>query len=196
MKRFPAFLSALLLVASTSVGAFAYDPTAFSGKGNEASYKKALIPANSGAKLLKQGKFKEALEQYDKAISIYPYDAGVHSNRGIVLSGVSKHSEAIKEFRKVIELEPSWADGYNNLADELKIRKDFAGAEANLKKAMQLAPSDPLPLLTLAELYMDMGKKSGAQQLISTASKMPAAKNDKFIQETIKTDLEKLSRIR
>ncbi|MBX9568648.1 MAG: tetratricopeptide repeat protein [Candidatus Obscuribacterales bacterium] len=196
MKTFQTFLSALLMVASTTVGAWSYDGHSFPGKGDPANYRRSLPKADAAAKLLTQGKYQDALNQYDRAITIYPFDASMHSNRGAALSGLSKHVEAVKEFRKAIELEPSWADGYNNLADELKILKDFKGAEANTKKAIALSPADPLPLLTLAELYIDMGRKADAQQLISRAAKMPAAKNDNFIQETIKSDLDKLSRIR
>lgn len=196
MKTFTAFLSALLICASTSVGALGYDPQDFPGKGSVVQYDKALPAANQGAKLLEQGKYQQALIFYDKAIAIYPYDASMHSNRASALNHLSRTQEAVVELKKAIQLEPSWADGYNNLADKLKILKDYKGAEANCKKAMQCAPTDPLPLLTLAEVFMEMGRKQDAKQFIMKAANMPAAKKDQFIQETIKTDLEKLSRIR
>ena len=196
MKKLTLFLSALLIFASTTVGAFAYDPQEFSGKGSRAQYDKSIPAANQGAKLLHAGKYEEALRYYDKAIAIYPYDAGMHSNRASVLNHLSKTKESVVELNKAVQLEPTWADGYNNLADQLRISKDFSAAQSNCKKAIQLAPGDPLPVLTLAEIYIDMKKYPDAEQLISKAKRMPAAKNDQFIQKMIKVDLEKLSRIR
>lgn len=195
MKTFQAFLSALLIVVSTTVGALAYDGHQFPGKGSKNSYLQSIPVANMGAKFLGQGKFAEAIKYYDKAIAIYSFDASMQSNRGMAFSGLGKHSEAIACFKKGILLEPSWSVSYNNLADELRKTRDYQGAESNAKSAIQLAPSDPIPLLTLAETYIDMNKFDKAHALIDKVNRMPQA-NDQFIKETIKAYNERMARAR
>lgn len=196
MKTFQAFVFALLICASTNVGAIAYNPKQFPGKGNREAYRASLPAANNGSKFLDEGKFNEAIENYDKAIAIYPFDAGFYCNRGSAYVGLKKHSEAIASFRKGAQLAPDWSYNFNNLADELRITKDFTGAEAAAKTAIQLSPDDPVPVLTLAETYIDMGKPANAKVQIDKASRMPKSANDQFIKDTIKSYLEKMARTR
>lgn len=67
-------------------------------------------------KLLKSGKFKEAIVEFQKAINIYPDgDAAVYSNLGFALSQLGKYEEAILVYRKGISIFPHYADTYNNL---------------------------------------------------------------------------------
>lgn len=190
-----AILLTSLIFFLTTGSVFAYDPLKFPGKGSFESFNRSLIDANQGRKLMKQGRYKEALKFYDKAISIYSLDAGMHSNRATILGHLNRPAEAVVEMKKATALAPDWSDGFNNLADKQKAIKDFRGAEESCREAMRLAPNDPLPILTLSEVYIEMGKKHDAQKLIFQASEMPGAK-DPFIQDTIKVDKERLSRFR
>ena len=52
------------------------------------------------------GKLEEAIEAYDKALSIKPDYAEVHYNMGNVLQKQGKLEEAIQAFRKVLSIEP------------------------------------------------------------------------------------------
>lgn len=195
MKSFQAFLSALLVVASTSVGALGYDAAKFSGKGSRAQYEQSVAPANRGIDLLGEGKFEEAIKQFDKSMSIYPLDAAVHSHKGVALANLSRHPEALAEFRKSIQLEPAWAGGYNNLAFELLNVRDFKGAEINSKTAIKLAPKNPVYVLTLAEIYIDAKRTAEAKALIDKASSMTPMQGDEAsVKESIKNDLAKLKR--
>jgi Flp pilus assembly protein TadD len=197
MKTFTAFLSALLICASTTVGVFAYDEQRFPGKGNHSQYRKSLAAANRGSELIGQGRFNEAVQAYDQAISIYPFDAAMYSYRGVAYASMSKHDKALADLRKAIELEPKYAAGYNNLAEGLRLSGDLRGAEVSAKMANKLEPNNPFQTLTLAEVYIDMKRFAEAKTLITSASKMPVAKEkESSLRHSVQVDLDKLPRSR
>lgn len=61
-----------------------------------------------------QGKYKKAIESYDKAISLNPDDSYSYGNKGLVLCKLEKYEEAIQEFDKAIDLDPDEPDHYYN----------------------------------------------------------------------------------
>ena len=61
---------------------------------------------NKGDSLLKLGRYKEALECYDKATKIHPVDTDAWYYKGLVLQKLGKDKESLKCYDKVIELDP------------------------------------------------------------------------------------------
>lgn len=62
-----------------------------------------------GTTLLKEGKYSEAIECFDKAIAIDPKYAPAWGNKGSVLLVQEKYSEAIECYDKAIALDPNYA---------------------------------------------------------------------------------------
>ncbi len=58
-----------------------------------------------GEELIQQGKYDEALECYDNAISLYPDNKGGLINKGVTLLNLKRYGEALNCFDKVLTIE-------------------------------------------------------------------------------------------
>jgi hypothetical protein len=111
-----------------------------------------------GIALKDQGKLEEAIEAYEKALTLKPDYAEAYTNMGVALQEQGKPEEAIDAYNKALAIKPDNAEAYNNmgitLADEgkledafevyhksLTIKPDYAEATENsLILAVQLLP--------------------------------------------------------
>jgi tetratricopeptide (TPR) repeat protein len=85
---------------------------------------------NKGSALNNLGKYKEAIEYYDKALEIDPKFALTLYNKGNALYHLGKYNEAIECYDKALEIDPKNAYALNNrdisfnkLKDESEKRK-------------------------------------------------------------------------
>lgn len=72
----------------------------------------ALAHYNFGLALFAEGKIKEAINQYDKAIQINS-NVVVYFNRGCAYANIGKYNNAIDDFTKAINLNPDYKYYYN-----------------------------------------------------------------------------------
>ncbi len=94
---------------------------------------------NLGYALSLQGKTREAIAHFQKAISINnPADA--HYNLGIMLASQGKLDEAIYQFRESIRISPGYAKAYNNLGNALLYQGRLDEAIASYREALRLNP--------------------------------------------------------
>ena len=74
----------------------------------------------SGAANQRLGNLEEAVEAYNKAISLKPDYADAYYNLGNALKEQDKLEDAIKAYKKAITLNPKYAEAYINLGVTLK----------------------------------------------------------------------------
>ena len=67
---------------------------------------------DKGNGLVKEKKYKEALDCYTKAIEIDPNDPILYSNRSAMHLNLSEFDEAITDAEKAISLKPDYAKAY------------------------------------------------------------------------------------
>jgi len=65
-------------------------------------------------------RYDEALEVFDRSISLDPSDAESHCNRGTALMKLGRFGEALEEFDKAIALRPGYDDAAHNRAVSLR----------------------------------------------------------------------------
>jgi Tfp pilus assembly protein PilF len=94
---------------------------------------------NLGYALSLQGKTREAIAHFQKAISIgNPADA--HYNLGIMLASQGKLDEAIYQFRESLRISPDYAKAHNNLGSALLYQGRLDEAIASYREALRLNP--------------------------------------------------------
>ncbi|MBW2981510.1 tetratricopeptide repeat protein [Candidatus Woesearchaeota archaeon] len=81
-------------------------------------------------------------------------EAGRHLKSGNSRFGVGKLNEAISEYETAIRLDPVYAAAYNNLGVAKGRIKDFDGAAAALKKAIEIKPEDIKAHNNLGNIYL------------------------------------------
>ena len=117
------------------------------------SYPQSSVVTNIlGAVLRDQGKLREALENFDKAIQLKPDFAEAHNNRGIVLEQLGQPDEALTSCNKAIQLEPDNAWAFYNRGIALRALGQLDEALDSYDKAIQLEPDNAEAYRT-AQLY-------------------------------------------
>ena len=92
----------------------------------------------------------EALEAYNKAISIKPDYADAYLNMGVILEDKGKLAEAIEAYTKAISIKPDFADAYNNMGVVLKEQGKLGEAIEAYNRALAIRPN-------FAEAYNNTG---------------------------------------
>ena len=98
-----------------------------------------------GLALEGQGRFDEAIKQFQRVLRIDPKSAEAYNNIGAALlkkAALTKATpdKAIAAYRRAIEVDPSYSLSYNNLGLVLYQQGDTPGAIAQYYKAIQIYP--------------------------------------------------------
>eukprot|EP00262_Sarcandra_glabra_P004580 TRINITY_DN1568_c0_g1_i1.p1 TRINITY_DN1568_c0_g1~~TRINITY_DN1568_c0_g1_i1.p1 ORF type:complete len:256 (-),score=63.08 TRINITY_DN1568_c0_g1_i1:601-1368(-) len=114
---------------------------------------KALIQANDakaeGNKLFGNGQYEDALSQYALALQFAPEMPSsleirsiCHSNRAICFSKLGKYDDTIKECTKALELNPTYMKALVRRGEAHEKLEHFEEAIADMKKIIELDPSN------------------------------------------------------
>jgi tetratricopeptide (TPR) repeat protein len=144
----PQWLQAALLVLLVAVGAlWTYqrnavysDRVTFWQDCVNKSPRKARPYNNLGVALADQGHYKEAIENYYKALQIDPHYPDPIGNIGLSLVEQGKVEESITQFLKALEIDPKDAETLNNLGASLIVMQRCAEAVQRLSEALILNP--------------------------------------------------------
>ncbi|MCL7041253.1 hypothetical protein MKW94_022540, partial [Papaver nudicaule] len=111
-----------------------------------------------------KGHFMEALNLYERAISIAPGNAAFHSNKAAALTGLGRLVEAIKEYEEAVRLDPGYGRAHQRLAS-LHLRfGQVENARTHLTfQGQQLA--DPSQLQKLQEVERHLTKCANARKI-------------------------------
>ena len=99
----------------------------------------ALTNANLGSAYRDLGDDKDALESYNEAIDINPYQANAYFGRAVLYRKQGKLAEAIRDFSKAVELQPT-AEGYVRLGQVLAQAQRREEALAAIDQALKISP--------------------------------------------------------
>jgi len=96
----------------------------------DASPEDELALANLGNTLRLMGRADEAVEAYDRAVALAPYDPAILSDRGLALSGRGDAKAALAAFEAAVEADPDFDAARQNAARQhwLAGRDDEAAA--------------------------------------------------------------------
>jgi Flp pilus assembly protein TadD len=103
--------------------------------------------------LIKEKRFEEATAQYRFLIRVQPDNAGWHNDYGNFLFVTHKCDEALNEYQASLRLSPGSSIAYSNMAMCSTEKKDYEGAIAQLKHALEMSPEEPGAENNLAWLY-------------------------------------------
>ena len=124
---------------------------------------------NLGIEFKSQGRFDEAIEQFNKALKIRPNYAKVHNNLGNVLQAKGRFNEAINLERNALKAIPNSAKLYNNLGFALKSQGKVDEARDSLYKARELNQMDPMVHYYLGQVHMKAADTVAAAEAYKTA---------------------------
>jgi tetratricopeptide (TPR) repeat protein len=101
-----------------------------------------------------KSQYKEAEQEYWKALGIDSHDAEAYERLGLAQQKLLKHEEAEKTYRQAIALRPDMWSGYVSLGLYYYYRGRLADAETQLQRAKEIAPDNRVVYLDLAAVYI------------------------------------------
>ncbi|NJN95414.1 MAG: tetratricopeptide repeat protein [Anaerolineales bacterium] len=108
-----------------------------------------------GAEYANQGRWKDAIREYQKALRINPNNIVVHYNLGNVFQQQGRMEEAIREYEAA--LHPNFSNPYLNLGVIYGMQGRLEEAVNELKTALQINPNLEEAHLNLGIVYKQQG---------------------------------------
>jgi tetratricopeptide (TPR) repeat protein len=96
---------------------------------------------NRGYYYIAQGRYPQALADFNEAIALNPKVARVWVNKGSVFAEENKNDSAYVCFARAIELKPDYPEALSNRGGIRSRRGDLAGAVADFSRAIELEPT-------------------------------------------------------
>jgi len=116
-------------------------------------------PAHSTIALVYQrmGEFDKADEHFQRALSLNPQDGRTHNNYAVMLCQARKFDEAEKHFLIALKSRnyKTPASAFENLGVCAMQKPDLKKAERYFRRALQIAPTLPVSLLSMAQISLD-----------------------------------------
>jgi len=122
---------------------WAYEPGKFPGKGSREAWNRAATPMNEGIDLASAGKWDAAIQKYQQAIAIYPYNDGTHLSLGVAFQKRAKPGDFAKAeiaCRKATELCPTDWRNWKGLAGSLGLLEHYKESKDAALKALECSP--------------------------------------------------------
>lgn len=126
-----------------------------------------------------EGKYNNAIEQFQEAISKWPSFRRAHRSLGVLLVVQQKYREALPYLTKVIELGGQSSQIYSLLGTSYIFLERYIPAEAALREAILLEPENAEYKLTLVRVLFSQQKWDEALSLLSELIK-ESPNNPKF----------------
>lgn len=127
-----------------------------------------------GMKFHKENRPQQALEQFNKAIDLFPAYFQALTERGNLLMQNNKPAESETDFEQALQLHAKYAPALRGLGYCQIQQKKFPEAVANLEKAYVLEPSAPMTLLLLGYANLSLNRYEEARQCLEQALKLNA----------------------
>jgi 2-polyprenyl-3-methyl-5-hydroxy-6-metoxy-1,4-benzoquinol methylase len=112
------------------------------------------------------GRTAEAVESYQRALTINPDYAEVHFNLGTLAIARGDHDEAIRSLRRAVEIKSDFAHAHRTLAVELSRLGEFDEAESSCRRALSIEPQSEGTLCELAMILRASNKAPEALPLL------------------------------
>jgi tetratricopeptide (TPR) repeat protein len=110
---------------------------------------------NRGNSYYDQGRYEEALADYDWAIEINPEFASAYSNRGNTYDEQGRTEETLADYDRAIELDPEDAIAYNNRGIIYRKQRRYEEALTDYGRAIELDPEDAGTYYNRGNIYLN-----------------------------------------
>lgn len=111
----------------------------------------------------------KAVDYIRQSVAIDPAYHQAWLNLAVILGELNRVDEAIDACRRCMALQPANAEPQNVLGNLLRARQNMPDAAAAYAESLKLKPDQPVVLVRLGELFLDLGKSDEALTLCRRA---------------------------
>jgi VWFA-related protein len=134
---------------------------------------KAVNEYNQGIAALRNQKSPEAVQHFQKAVTIYPKFVSAHNALGMAFSDLDDVANAKSEFEAAADLDQKYGRSYVNLSRLAVSQADYKTAQVYVSKAASLRPNDVEVLLLMAYAQNGTQQYSKAIETVARIHQMP-----------------------
>ncbi len=122
----------------------------------------AQIYMHRGVNYANQGKYGDALKDFQEALNYFPDYSTVYVNMANMYEKMGKSQEAFDAMKKAVEIDPNDPIACYGLGRHYSFLRKYDDAIKYTLKALEYFPNKPLYLHALARCYQDKGDKENA----------------------------------
>lgn len=105
-----------------------------------------------------QGKYNEALADYNRSLELRPDDPDTLCNQGTTYGELGRYDKALADYNRALELRPDNPDTLCNRGTIYYKLGMYNEALADYKRALELRPQDPTTLYNRGTTYAKLGR--------------------------------------
>jgi len=128
-----------------------------------------LIYHNRGVEYKRLGNYRQAIDDYNKAIEIKPNYVDAYINRGVAYKGLGHYKQAIEDLNKAIEIKPDEAKAYSNRGNVYAGLGHYRQAIEDYNKAIEIKPDEAMVYSNRGAIYNSLGHYSQAIEDLNKA---------------------------
>jgi tetratricopeptide (TPR) repeat protein len=125
----------------------------------------AISLVRKGDDLMVQKKYHEALDAYEEAVAIDPYNSISWNKLGLAHMNTGRYEDAVSAFRMATTIDPFSTDAWNNMGDSLAILEKHQEALDAYDHALRVNPNDLYALLHKGISLQETGNSGGAMAI-------------------------------
>ena len=122
-----------------------------------------------GNKLYKQGKYQEAITQYEEYLEYNPEDVQAIYNQGRSYEELGEFEKSMANYKKVIEIDPNHANALMSIGKYHFRNNSYADASFFFTKAANIKKSDPQVFFLKARAHHKLGETQVAMEAYDEA---------------------------
>ncbi len=111
---------------------------------------------NEGVQLAEQGRHREAIRAFQKAVALSPSFASAHYNLGLSYNSLQQFKESSQAFRAAVQAQPNYGDAWHQLGIVLQAQNQFEAASKAYELALSLMPNSPNLLYRLGYVFLNL----------------------------------------
>ena len=125
-----------------------------------------------GGAYLGFGNYKQAIEDFGRAIEIKPDYTDPYINRGNAYLGLGNYRQAIEDYDRAIEIKPDYAMAYNNRGAAYNDLGNYRQAIEDYDRAIEINPRLADAYINRSDLYFRLSNNNLAVNDLKTAAKL------------------------
>lgn len=139
---------------------------------------------SKGLNFQKEGKYKEALKEFQNALKIKPDYVSALRSMGICFKALKVYNKAIENFRKAIKFNPNDSQAWKYMGNVYEKMENYRKAIESYEKAVQINSGYKEAWKDMGELYQKLGGYRNAIYCYKKVKKI--APHDKDIRRILK----------